>query len=112
MKEEYDNIERLDLILGAAGDDVNRYKLAKQADVLMLPYLFGCSGLITVLDQLGYRPKRFSADMSAQDSAGRRPFIGTCPAANTQLLVIWTFEGEAAAAFSGIGARTSRTPSL
>lgn len=54
-RQEYDNIERLDLILGAEGDDVNRYKLAKQADVLMLPYLLGGSGLITVLDQLGYR---------------------------------------------------------
>ncbi|QOT17310.1 HAD-IA family hydrolase [Paenarthrobacter sp. YJN-5] len=54
-RQEYDNIERLDLILGAEGDDVNRYKLAKQADVLMLPYLLGGSGLIAMLHQLGYR---------------------------------------------------------
>lgn len=53
-RQEYDNIERLDLILGAEGDDVNRYRLAKQADVLMLPYLLGRSGLAAVLQALGY----------------------------------------------------------
>lgn len=53
-RETYDNIERLDLILEAEGDETNRYKLAKQADVLMLPYLLGQEGLITLLSELGY----------------------------------------------------------
>ncbi|MFE4078623.1 HAD-IA family hydrolase [Paenarthrobacter sp. YIM B13468] len=53
-RQRYDNIERLDLILEAEGDDVNRYKLAKQADVLMLPYLMGRQGLISFLGRLGY----------------------------------------------------------
>ncbi|RKO24175.1 HAD family hydrolase [Pseudarthrobacter phenanthrenivorans] len=53
-RETYDNIERLDLILEAEGDETNRYKLAKQADVLMLPYLLGQEGLLTLLGELGY----------------------------------------------------------
>ncbi|UEL27046.1 HAD-IA family hydrolase [Pseudarthrobacter sp. L1SW] len=53
-REAYDSIERLDLILEAEGDETNRYKLAKQADVLMLPYLLGQEGLISLLSELGY----------------------------------------------------------
>lgn len=36
------------------GDSTNRYKLAKQADVLMLIYLLGPDELIALLDRLGY----------------------------------------------------------
>ncbi len=50
----YGNIGRLDLILEAEGDSTNRYKLAKQADVLMLVYLLGPDGLLETLDRLGY----------------------------------------------------------
>jgi trehalose/maltose hydrolase-like predicted phosphorylase len=50
----YGNIGRLDLILEAEGDTTNRYKLAKQADVLMLVYLFGPDGLAELLRRLGY----------------------------------------------------------
>jgi len=39
-RERYGNIQRLDRILEAEGDDVNRYRASKQADVLMLFYLF------------------------------------------------------------------------
>ncbi len=39
-RSRYGNIGRLDLILQAEGDTTNRYKLSKQADVLMLFYLF------------------------------------------------------------------------
>ena len=42
----YGNIGRLDLILEAEGDTTNRYKLAKQADVLMLVYLLGPDELL------------------------------------------------------------------
>jgi len=50
----YGNIGRLDLILEAEGDSTNRYKLAKQADVLMLVYLLGPDGLLETLEGLGY----------------------------------------------------------
>lgn len=50
----YDNIGRLDLILEAEGDTTNRYKLAKQADVLMLVYVLGADELQFQLGALGY----------------------------------------------------------
>jgi beta-phosphoglucomutase family hydrolase len=50
----YGNIGRLDLILEAEGDSTNRYKLAKQADVLMLLYVLGPDQLLAQLDRLGY----------------------------------------------------------
>jgi beta-phosphoglucomutase family hydrolase len=53
-QRNYGNIERLDLILQAAGDTPNRYRLAKQADVLMLLYLLGEEQLIGFLANLGY----------------------------------------------------------
>ncbi|HEX6758837.1 MAG TPA: beta-phosphoglucomutase family hydrolase [Propionibacteriaceae bacterium] len=52
--DRYGNIGRLDLILEAEGDTTNRYRLAKQADVLMLLYLLGPDGLRDMLDRLGY----------------------------------------------------------
>ena len=53
-RSTYGNIGRLDLILEAEGDSTNRYRLAKQADVLMLVYLLGIDDLIGVLTGLGY----------------------------------------------------------
>ncbi|MHC6592389.1 HAD-IA family hydrolase [Arthrobacter sp. C152] len=53
-RNTYDSIERLDLILEAEGDGTNSYKLAKQADVLMLPYLLGHEGLVGIMQRLGY----------------------------------------------------------
>lgn len=53
-RTKYRNIERLDLILEAEGDSPNRYQLAKQADVLMLPYILGDEELRAFLTQLGY----------------------------------------------------------
>jgi trehalose/maltose hydrolase-like predicted phosphorylase len=50
----YTNIERLDLILEAEGDSTNRYRLAKQADVLMLLYVLGEMELTQFLAGLGY----------------------------------------------------------
>src|ERR687892_97305 len=38
-REKYGNIQRLDRVLEAEGDSTNRYKVAKQADVLMLLFL-------------------------------------------------------------------------
>ncbi|GAA3282676.1 beta-phosphoglucomutase family hydrolase [Nesterenkonia halobia] len=53
-KARYGNIGRLDLILQAEGDATNRYKLSKQADVLMLCYLFSTDELIEAFDHMGY----------------------------------------------------------
>jgi alpha,alpha-trehalase len=50
----YGNIRRLDRILEAEGDSVNRYQVCKQADVLMLFYLLPPGELDTLLRRLGY----------------------------------------------------------
>ncbi|MDX1374793.1 MAG: glycosyl hydrolase family 65 protein [Burkholderiales bacterium] len=51
---KYGDIHRLDRILEAEGDSVNRYKVAKQADVLMLFYLFSSEELGELFERLGY----------------------------------------------------------
>ncbi|WP_445155510.1 glycosyl hydrolase family 65 protein [Arthrobacter sp. Hor0625] len=53
-RRSYRNIERLDLILEAEGDSTNHYRLAKQADVLMLFYVLGEDQLAGFLARLGY----------------------------------------------------------
>ncbi|MFD7445640.1 glycoside hydrolase family 65 protein [Streptomyces sp. NPDC059909] len=53
-RERYDSIRRLDRILEAEGDTVNRYKASKQADVLMLGYLFSPAELQDLFHRLGY----------------------------------------------------------
>ena len=53
-RERYGNITRLDRILEAEGDSPDRYKLSKQADVLMLFYLFPPEEVRRMLEQLGY----------------------------------------------------------
>ncbi|MGE0333941.1 MAG: glycoside hydrolase family 65 protein [Gammaproteobacteria bacterium] len=52
-RRKYD-IQRLDRILEAEGDTVNRYKASKQADVLMLFYLFSSDELSDLFGSLGY----------------------------------------------------------
>ena len=51
---KYADIRRLDRILEAEDDDVNRYKASKQADVLMLFYLFTADELRLIFEHLGY----------------------------------------------------------
>ncbi|MFF8843376.1 glycoside hydrolase family 65 protein [Streptomyces sp. NPDC015127] len=53
-RSRYDSIRRLDRILEAEGDAVNRYKASKQADVLMLGYLFSPAELRDLFRRLGY----------------------------------------------------------
>ncbi|SED83718.1 glycoside hydrolase family 65 protein [Streptomyces sp. Ag109_O5-10] len=53
-RKRYGDIRRLDRILEAEGDTVNRYKASKQADVLMLGYLFSPAELRALFEQLGY----------------------------------------------------------
>src|SRR5690606_12008519 len=45
---------RLDRILESEGDNVNKYKASKQADVLMLFYLFSAEELLSIFEQLNY----------------------------------------------------------
>jgi alpha,alpha-trehalase len=53
-REKYGNIQRLDRILEAEDDTPNRYKVSKQADVLMLFYLFSSDELGELFAHLGY----------------------------------------------------------
>lgn len=53
--KRYDDIRRLDRILEAEGDTVNRYKASKQADALMLGYLFSPAELRGLFRRLGHR---------------------------------------------------------
>jgi alpha,alpha-trehalase len=53
-RQKYGSIQRLDRILEAEGDSANRYKISKQADVLMLFYLFSADELRGLFHQLGY----------------------------------------------------------
>lgn len=53
-RRTHGNIMRLDLILEAEGNSPNRYKLSKQADVLMLFYLFSAEELAKLFERLGY----------------------------------------------------------
>jgi trehalose/maltose hydrolase-like predicted phosphorylase len=50
-----DDLRRLDRLLPTHGDHPRNYQVSKQADTLMLGYLFSPTQLITILDHLGYR---------------------------------------------------------
>ncbi len=53
-QRKYGDVHRLDRILEQEGDTPNRYKVSKQADVLMLFYLFSAEELEEIFDRLGY----------------------------------------------------------
>jgi len=53
-RAKYGNIQRLDRILRAEGDDPDRYKLAKQADTVMLFLLFSSDELRRIFERLDY----------------------------------------------------------
>ncbi len=53
-QEKYSDIQRLDRILEAEDDTPNRYKASKQADVVMLFYLFSAEELEGIFKKLGY----------------------------------------------------------
>jgi alpha,alpha-trehalase len=53
-RKKYGDIQRLDRILEAEGDTPNRYKASKQADVLMLFYLFSAEEIQDLFTQMGY----------------------------------------------------------
>jgi len=51
--QQFDH-ERINWVLEAKGDDVNRYQVAKQADVAMLFFLFSEAEIEALLQRLGY----------------------------------------------------------
>lgn len=53
-REKYGDIHRLDRILKAEGDNPNRYKVSKQADVLMLLFLLSAEELESLFKRMGY----------------------------------------------------------
>ncbi len=53
-REKYGDIQRLDRILESEGRSANDYKVSKQADVLMLFYLFSRPRLQEIFERLGY----------------------------------------------------------
>lgn len=53
-RRKYGNIQRIDRLLEAEGDDVNRYKVNKQSDVLMLYYLFSEEELKSSFQWMSY----------------------------------------------------------
>ncbi len=53
-RRRYGNIQRLDLILEAENDTPNRYKASKQADALMLFYVFSADELRALFGRMGY----------------------------------------------------------
>lgn len=54
-RQRYGDIRRLDRILEAEGDTVNRYRASKQADLLMLGHLFSPAELGSLFGRLGHR---------------------------------------------------------
>jgi alpha,alpha-trehalase len=60
-RAKYGNVQRLDRILRAEGEDPNRFKIAKQADTVMLHYLFPDAELQRLFEQLGYDYSRETA---------------------------------------------------
>jgi trehalose/maltose hydrolase-like predicted phosphorylase len=68
-RARYGNIQRLELILEAENDSANRYKLSKQADVLMLFYLFSPDALTKLFARLGYPfdPEMIARNVSYYD---------------------------------------------
>jgi trehalose/maltose hydrolase-like predicted phosphorylase len=65
-RAKYPNIQRLDRILKAEEDTPDRYKLAKQADTLMLFFLFREERLKRLFTQLGYE---YGPDTAARNIA-------------------------------------------
>jgi len=54
---KYGNIHRMDRILKAEGTSPDKYKVAKQADTLMLFYLFSPEEVVRLLKLMGYKIK-------------------------------------------------------
>jgi trehalose/maltose hydrolase-like predicted phosphorylase len=69
-RSQYKNVQRLDLILEAEQDSSNAYKVGKQADVLMLFYVFSADELRALFARLGYElaPESITRNVQYYDS--------------------------------------------
>jgi beta-phosphoglucomutase family hydrolase len=56
-KKKYGNIYRLDRILKAEGKSPDEYKVAKQADTLMIFYILDEKEVREILENMGYKPE-------------------------------------------------------
>jgi alpha,alpha-trehalase len=54
-KKKHKNIQRIDSLLEAEGDSANNYKICKQADTVMLFYLFSYEELEELFARMGYK---------------------------------------------------------
>ena len=75
-RSRHADIHRLDRLLEADGDTANRYKASKQADVLMLFFLFSAEELKEIFDRLGY-PFQFATIPRNVDYYSRRTSHGS-----------------------------------
>ena len=68
-RAKYGNIQRLDRILRAEGDDPDRYKISKQADTVMLFFVFSDAELREIFERLGYdyRPDTAARNVAYYD---------------------------------------------
>ena len=57
-KEKYGNIQRMDRILKSEGKSPDDYKVSKQPDTLMAPFILGEEKVYQILTKLGYKPKK------------------------------------------------------
>src|SRR5918995_3723311 len=71
-RAKYGNIQRLDRILRAEGDDPDRYKLAKQADTVLLFFLFPEGELKQIFERLGYNLAPHAVPRDAAGGQARR----------------------------------------
>src|SRR5918999_1520439 len=69
-RTKYGNIQRLDRILRAEGDTPDRYRLSKQADTLMLFFLFPEEELRRIFERLGYE---YAPDMAQKNISYYEP---------------------------------------
>jgi hypothetical protein len=89
LEARYGDIQRLDRLLEAEGDTPNRYEASKQADVLMLFYLFSAEELEQLFEHEGWpgrgagslrrHPRVRRARPAADDRAG---FTSLAPASH------------------------------
>ena len=92
-RAKYGNIQRLDRILRAEGKDPNRYKVTKQADTVMLFFLFPPEELRETFGRLGYdyRPDTAARNIAYYD---RRTSHGSTLSFVTHAGVLATLDPE------------------
>jgi len=84
-RSKYNNIGRIDLILKSEGDSSDNYKLAKQADTVMLFYLLSHDEVLEILQNLGYP---YSVDLIYKTI---RYYFDRCTHGSTLSLVVYSY---------------------